>query len=150
MSRHQSTERQPSPLRLRSSERPTTVPRAEPPRAGWRQQRAPSLTEATTRYEAARDAWIAAMRAAVSGRPADLASLALVQEEYELATAERDRWQSGERVAIPIETVSARPIDAIVGQQLAWREIREQEEQRHRRPPGLLGRLFGRGRARGR
>ena len=51
----------------------------------------------------ARDAWIAAMRKANSGRSADLAGLAIAQEAYEQAMVEVERWRSGVKVAIPIE-----------------------------------------------
>ena len=95
-------------------------------------------------YTAARDAWVAAMRAANSGRPADMASLALAQEEYELAVVERDRWRSSGTVSIPVEPEEHRSIEAIVGQQLAWRDVHHEEQERQRRPRGLLGRLFGR------
>jgi hypothetical protein len=99
---------------------------------------------AFAQYNAARDVWLAAMRAANSGRPADLASLALAQEAYELAVAERDRWQTGSTVAIPVESDERRPIDAIVGQELAWRDVHHEEQVRQERSPGLLARLFGR------
>ncbi len=99
-----------------------------------------SLEEAEASYVRCRDAWTAAMRAASSGRPADLAKLAICQEEYETATAERDRWARGQRTAIPVEPEADRaPIQVVVEQTLAWRDIHEQEK-----PRGLLGRLFGR------
>ncbi len=94
--------------------------------------------EAEELYVAARNAWTTAMRAASSGRPADLASLAITQEAYEVAAAERDRWISGERVAIPVQPDrSQRGVDAAVGQELAWRRVRASEPK----APGLLGRL---------
>jgi hypothetical protein len=93
--------------------------------------------EAETRYVAARDAWVTAMRAANSGRPADMAALALAQEAYEAAVAERDRWASNGRVAIPVEPERAtKGIDVVVGQELAWRAVKHHDE-----PRGLLGRL---------
>lgn len=95
-----------------------------------------SREEAEERYVAARDAWTKAMRAANSGRPADLASLALAQEAYEAAAAERERWNSDGRVAIPIQPQERRGLDAIVGQELEWRRIHT-----HHEPAGLLGRL---------
>lgn len=102
-----------------------------------------SLVEAEKQYVDCRDAWTAAMRAAGSGRPADMATLALCQEAYEAATLERDRWLAGHRVAIPIEEPAPeRPsIEVVVEQALAWREVHEQERTK---PRGVLGRLFGR------
>lgn len=97
-----------------------------------------SRAEADERYVAARDAWTAAMHRASSGRPADLASLAIAQQAYEEATVERDRWQTGARVAIQIEPEDERtPIDVVVGQELAWRRVHESEH----RSPSLLGRF---------
>ena len=96
-----------------------------------------SLEEAEARYAAARDTWVKAMHAANSGRPADLASLALAQEAYETAVAERERWLSG-RIGIPIETPAPRPnLDVIVGNELQWRRIHAPPEK----PKGLLGRF---------
>lgn len=91
------------------------------------------------RYVAARDAWTAAMKAANSGKAADLAALALAQETYEAAVAERKRWDSGGRVAIAIEPdPSPHPdLGAVIGQELAWRRVRSVAEQ----PLGFLGRL---------
>ena len=93
--------------------------------------------DAEERYVAARDAWTAAMRAANSGRPADLASLALAQEAYEEASAERERWMSGARVAIPVQPdkIDSR-LQAAIGQELAWRQVKH-----HEKPEGFLGRL---------
>ncbi len=122
--------RAPSPTSTRwtttpqDRERPTAAPR--------------SREEAEARYVTARDAWTHAMHAASSGRSADLASLAIAQQAYEEATAERDRWQAGAPVAIPIEPEDERtPIDIVVGQELAWRRVHESGQ----RPPSLLGRL---------
>jgi hypothetical protein len=100
--------------------------------------------QAEQRYVAARDAWTAAMRAASSGRPADLASLAIAQEAYEAAAAERERWLSGGRIAIPVESEDTRhSLDVAVGQELEWRRVRHHEPE-----GGLLSRvrrrLFGR------
>ena len=93
--------------------------------------------EVEEQYVAARDAWTKAMRAANSGRPADLASLALTQETYEAAAAERERWIAGGRIALPIEKAEPRrDIAAAVGQEMAWRAVKHHEE-----PKGLLGRL---------
>ena len=97
-----------------------------------------SGVEAEERYVAARDAWTAAMRAANSGRPADLASLAIAQEAYEAAVAERQLWESGERFPMRAQDESMRTsIEAAVGQELAWRKVL------HPDPPkgGVLGRI---------
>ena len=97
-----------------------------------------SLEEAEERYVAARDAWTAAMRKANSGRPADLASLALRQETYELATAEVERWRAGIKVAIPVEPRTRQSgLEAAIGQELAWRHVHEHPEKAR----GLLARL---------
>ena len=97
-----------------------------------------SRDEAEARYVAARDAWVAAMHAANSGRSADLAALALAQEAYEAAVAERERWLNGAHVAIPVEVEPpARGLDAIVGQELAWRAVKHHDDQ----PRGMLGRF---------
>lgn len=99
-----------------------------------------SLAEAEARYVASRDAWTAAMRAASSGRPADMATLAICQEEFEAASVERDRWLSGARIAIPVEPERERAsIDVVVDQSMAWRDVHS-----HEKPRGVLGRLFGR------
>ena len=91
--------------------------------------------EAEAVYVAARDAWTKAMRAASSGRPADLASLALAQETYEAATAERERWMANGHVALPIERAAMRrDIEAAVRQELEWRSVRT-----HHEPKGLTG-----------
>ena len=100
-----------------------------------------SAEEAEERYVVARDAWIEAMRAANSGRPADLASLAIAQETYEHATAEAERWRSGGRVAIPIEAEPLRAdIEVAIGQQLAWQRVRDHEEK----PRGVISRVLRR------
>jgi hypothetical protein len=100
-----------------------------------------SEDEAQEQYVAARDAWTAAMRAAGSGRPADMASLAIAQEAYEAASAELERWLTGRRIAVPVEPDKARTaINVVVGQELAWRKVHGQETKR----PGLIGRLLGR------
>ena len=97
-----------------------------------------SLADAEERYVAARNAWTAAMRAASSGKPADLASLAITQEAYEAATAEFERWRSGERLAIRIQPeTTQRGVNAAVGQELAWRRVRESDAK----SPSLLGRM---------
>lgn len=93
--------------------------------------------EAEERYIAARDLWVTAMHAANSGRPVDLASLALTQETYEAAAAERERWIAGARVAIPIgRDAPRRNLEAAVGQEMAWRKVRHHEKRE-----GFLRRL---------
>ena len=102
-----------------------------------------TMEEVEQRYVASRDAWVAAMRAANSGRPADMATLAICQEAYEAATLERERWLSGARVAIPVGDLDMQDerasIEVVVDQALAWRDVHE-----HEQPRGLLGRLFRR------
>lgn len=103
-----------------------------------------SAEDAEARYVAARDVWTAAMRAANSGRAADLATLAVAQEAYEAAAAELEDWRRRQRVAIPVEPARPlRAVDAIVGQELAWRRVREHEKRVHEKAsaPGVLGRL---------
>ena len=100
-----------------------------------------SAEEAEARYVAARDAWTAAMRAAASGRSADLASLAIAQEAFEAASREHVAWSSGAAAAaIPIESQPTRSaIEVIVGQELAWRRVHHEDEESPRR--GILGRI---------
>ena len=115
--------------------RPSTAP-AGPDRAPSAPR---SHEEAESEFVAARDAWTAAMRGASSGRPADLASLAITQEAYEAAAAELERWRSGAtRIAIPIQPeASHTSLEAAVGHELAWRRLLHPPEKK----PGLLGRL---------
>lgn len=107
---------------------------------GARLSRPRSPEEAEERYLACRDEWTTAMRAAASGKPADLAALAMAQQAYEEALAEHQRWQSGPRTPIPVQPDRPRGIDAVVGQELSWRRIHEHE---HDKPRGLR-RFFGR------
>jgi hypothetical protein len=95
-----------------------------------------SLAEAEERYVAARDEWAAAMRGALTGRPADLAALAIAQEAYEAAMAERDRWQHHPKVAIPVEPDRAKDLEAIVGQEMTRRQVHEHEAEGEQ-PRGL-------------
>ncbi|MDQ3691231.1 MAG: hypothetical protein M3406_14615 [Chloroflexota bacterium] len=100
-----------------------------------------SREEAEANYVAARDAWVVAMRGANSGRPADLATLAIAQEAYEAASMEVEQWRSGARIAIPIQTEAERSgIRVAVGQELEWRRVLHQEEKQ----PGPIGRLVRR------
>ena len=132
-------------IRLRAREAEAPIVPAAPrvhgsPSSGLSQRRHAPRTRADVEelYVAARDAWTTAMRAANSGRPADLAALALAQEVYESAVAERNRWESGGRAAIPIEPEDEeRKLGAIVGQELAWRKVRTVDEK----PAGILGRI---------
>ena len=117
------------------------TPALVPPAAvSFREARRPgprSREEAEALYIAARDAWTKAMHAANSGRPADLASLALVQEAYEVAAAERERWLAA-RISVQIEPPeTSRSLEIAVGQELAWREIHDQPPP----APGFLRRL---------
>ena len=94
--------------------------------------------ELEARYVAARNAWTLAMRVAASGRPADLASLAIAQEAYEAIAAERERWLTAERHAIPVEPEpKGHSLEVAVGQELAWRRVLEQKPP----PRGILGRI---------
>ena len=95
---------------------------------------------------AARDAWLAAMRKANSGRSADLASLALTQGAYEQATAEVESWRSGVKVAIAIKPdAKLHNLEAAIGQELAWRRVHRQKEKRPGPLARALRRLTGRG-----
>ena len=102
--------------------------------------------EAEARYAATRDAWVASMHRANSGRSADLASLAITQEAYELAMAEVKRWRSGVMVAIEVEPEShVNDLETAVGQEFAWRRVHELQEKRPGRFSRLVRRLTGRG-----
>ena len=97
-----------------------------------------SREEADEQYVTARDAWTAAMRRANSGRAADLASLAITQEEFEAASAELELWRTGARIAIPIEPEASHTVlEAAVGQELAWRRVLHPPAK----DPGFFGRL---------
>ncbi len=97
----------------------------------------------------ARDAWIAAMHGANSGRAADLATLAITQEAYVQAMADVERWRSGAMVAFKIEPeAKLHDIETAVGQEIAWRGVRERATThlKHLSPLGRLARrLTGRG-----
>jgi hypothetical protein len=100
-----------------------------------------SREEAEQRYVAAREAWTAAMRAANSGRSSDLAALAMAQEGYEEALADRERWASSPSVAIPVGEPPG-DLEAVVGQELSWRRVHEHEHEQElarERPQGLRG-----------
>ena len=89
------------------------------------------------RYLTARDAWLKAMHAANSGRPADLAKLAIAQEAYEAVATEREHWIESGRVAIPIRDDGERhDVEIAVDQGLAWRQVLA-------KPPrlGIVGRI---------
>lgn len=122
--------------------------RPGPSRRADRTGRPSSQEEVEARYVAARDAWTGAMRTAQSGRPTDLAALAIAQESYEEALAEKERWAASPRVAVPVETDRPRGIGAVVGQELSWRRVHEREQEHRRQRPsgirGLLRRLLGR------
>lgn len=124
----------------------TTEPEPTPSRLTQRLRQS-SAEEAEAAYVAARDAWTAAMKAANSGRPADLASLAIAQEAYEAAVVERERWMKSEpvpRTAIPIEgggTKAPRELDAVVNQELGWRHVHDPKPARGIR--GLFRKILG-------
>ena len=96
------------------------------------------------RYIAARDAWTRAMRASGSGKPADMASLAIAQEAYEAVSEEREHWLAGGKVAVPVQAdPEHHNIQVAVGQELEWRRIQAPPKK-----PGFFGRLrrrLGRG-----
>lgn len=100
-----------------------------------------SAAEAEERYITARASWADAMRAAGSGRASDLASLAIAQEAYEAALAERERWANSPRMAIPVEPDRSKGLEAIVGQEMVRRAVHEHEG---RPEPKGLRRLFRR------
>jgi hypothetical protein len=93
--------------------------------------------ELEQRYIAARDAWTQAMRAAGSGRPADMASLAIAQEAYETVAAEREQWLASGRVAISVEPPPKNSqIEIAIGQELEWRRVLAGDTRR-----GLFARI---------
>jgi hypothetical protein len=130
-----------SPAAPAAPHRDAGTPSQQPP------SRPRSLEEAEALYVTARDAWTAAMRRANSGRSADLASLAITQEAYELAVAEVERWRSGATVAIPIQPEKKRAyLEAAIGQEMAWRRVHASSlEKRPGRLARLTRRLTGRG-----
>ncbi len=83
------------------------------------------------------------MRASASGRAADLASLALAQEAYEAAVADREYWLSAPaRTPIPVDPdETRRGIEIVVGQGAEWRRVKDHEPVGGIR--GLFKRLFG-------
>lgn len=114
------------------------IERARPAPAGPRADEPRSADEAERAYVAAREAWTGAMRAAASGRPADMAALAIAQEAYEAASLERQRVQRLESnpVAITIEREpQPRGIDAVIGQEMAWRDLKQPPRE------GLIARI---------
>ena len=123
-------------------------PAREPAALGVERAAAPprSLEEAEARYVVARDVWTAAMRRSSSGRPADLASLAIAQEAYETASAQRDGWTASGRTAIPVGD-RWRPlgVDVIEQQELAWQRVRQGTDRRPRLLSRLARRITGRG-----
>jgi hypothetical protein len=107
--------------------------------------RGTSAEEAEAAYVVARDAWTAAMKAANSGRAADLASLAIAQEAYEAAAAERERWVRTEpttRTAFRIDgSPGSRELDVVVEQEIGWRHVNDPKPARGIR--GLVRRIRG-------
>jgi len=142
MTTRRRTEVQVQPVETRTSHAgpEATSPRRDGSGLSRRQQGPHSPEEAEAQYVAARDAWTAAMKGAASGRPSDLAALAIAQEAYEQASAEVERWRSGERVAIPVDG-GPRDIGAVVGQELAWRRVHEAEAAAAAPRRGLLARI---------
>lgn len=114
------------------------VSRATPAELGPRQATPATREQVEERYVAAREAWRAAMKAANSGRAADLAALAIAQDAYEEAAAEKAQWDSGARVEIRVQPEAPhRDLNAVVGNELAWRRVRTVDEA----PASLAGRL---------
>lgn len=70
-----------------------------------------------------------------------MASLAIAQEAYEEAIAELELWRSGDRIAIPIQVDREASLDVAVGQELAWRRVRQPGEKDRGHLARLLGRL---------
>jgi len=122
-----------------------TSPTAERPAHSTLSQRLAgprSRDDVEAAYVTARDAWAQAMRAANSGRTADMATLAIAQEAFEAASAERARWSGGTRAAIASRaaiSVSPEPkrnIEVILDQEVEWNRVHHREPSR-----GLVGRL---------
>jgi len=103
-----------------------------------------SRDEAEARYVHRRDAWTGAMRRANSGRAADLATLAITQEAYETAAAELELWRSGARIAIPIQPDGRAGLETVIGQEMAWRRLHEQNQKGPGRLSRLIRRMYGR------
>jgi hypothetical protein len=117
----------------------TDAPPAEPGRAADRALAADIRRygeDLERRYVAAREGWTRAMRAAASGKPADMASLAIAQEAYEAVTEEREHWLAGGKVAIPAERDASHDIEVAVGQELEWRRVLAPPPR-----PGFLARI---------
>lgn len=116
----------------------TRIERKRPAPAGPQADDPRTADDVERAYVAAREAWTAAMRASSSGRPAEMAALAIAQEAYEAASLERQRVQRLESnpVAIPIERgPQPRGIDAVIGQEMAWRDLKQPPRE------GLIARL---------
>jgi NOL1/NOP2/fmu family ribosome biogenesis protein len=139
----QATEPTKAARRTETAARPSASASAPPSDAVIQHHLAPhSREQAEARYVAARDAWAHAMHLATSGRPADLASLAIAQEAYELATAERERWNGSHAVPIAIEPEeNHKGLEAIVGQEFEWRRVHDVSAARQARG---IRRLFRR------
>jgi hypothetical protein len=107
---------------------------------------AQTAQEAEERYVTCRTEWVAAMKAAASGRPSDMAALAIAQEAYESALLEAERWRSGHIVAVPVEPEPMRDLEAIVGQELSWRQVHAppSEDAPPAKKAGPLRRVLGR------
>ncbi|HUF07133.1 MAG TPA: hypothetical protein VMP86_07070, partial [Candidatus Binatia bacterium] len=120
-----------SDVRAATAASPPAPTRSDPARRSAPEQpveRPRSREEAEERYVVARDAWIKAMRVAEKGRPAGMAALAIAQEAFEAATAEREGWIAG-RVAIQIHPEGPRTdLEAVVAQEMAWRRVHAHEQ----------------------
>jgi hypothetical protein len=129
----QAPQRQPPP-------RTQPVPAAAQPPSP---SQAPSVAELAAAYATAEERWRRALKAANSGRPVDLAELALAQEAYvaagtALRRAQREESEQSRRMA----EMRARRMEAesrlavIVAQEQAWREVAHSD--------GSSGSFFGR------
>lgn len=102
------------------------------------------------RYEAAHQAWLDALRVCRSGKPADLARLAIAQRTYEELSVELERAhrEAAER-QVRLEALRARRLETarraetIANQAAAWMRI-HQEPRQSRGLRGVIARLLHR------
>ena len=130
-----------------SSQRPRTIrartgqtDAAAPPRAEPSPER--SLDELIAEQRATEERWRRALKAANSGRPKDLADLALAQEAYvaagaALARARRDADEESHRQAVERarRTEAQSRLAIIVAQEQRWHDVANGDDQRG----GFLG-----------
>ena len=141
-----------SRLSDRVTRRATTVPKPDLDATGAEdsvgiQPRSLSVADAESAHDAARAAWLNALRESGSGSNRALARLAVAQEAYEAArtavalarTEAALEQQRLEAVRRRREEINRRA-EAIAGQGVAWSHVHEEHPPRR----GLLGRLFGR------